>query len=157
MKFWRWIRNLEIIEIQSREIRRQDSTIKQQYAKIDSQGEEITKLKEMDMETQKTLNAVHVPDAKALFLALMDVPNLETVGIELPDGRDVRAFELVERTLTDKSTTTNIRFLPFVNPISVTPGCEQCGSGFLTTQDDTIVCDACGHEHKMEVVNDTTT
>jgi hypothetical protein len=95
-------------------------------------------------------------NARELFLALMNVPNLENVGIEQHDARDVHAFELVQRTLPDQSTQAHIRFLPFVAPLQTEPGCQLCGSGFLTAQNDGgVICDACGHEHSESLIDTT--
>jgi hypothetical protein len=103
---------------------------------------------EITMET--VIETVRFTNARELFLALMNVPNLENVGIEQHDARDVHAFELVQRTLPDQSTQAHIRFLPFVAPLQTEPGCQLCGSGFLTTQSGGgVICDACGHEQSI--------
>lgn len=41
----------------------------------------------------------------------------QAIGVEQHDGRDLRAFQIVERTLTDGSKTLDIRFVPWVTPL----------------------------------------
>lgn len=40
----------------------------------------------------------------------------QTAGIQQADGRDVRAFQVIESTLSDGSKVTDIRFVPWVVP-----------------------------------------
>lgn len=42
-----------------------------------------------------------------------------TCGVEQSDARDVRAFHVLETTLSDGSKTYGIRFLPWLWPLEV--------------------------------------
>jgi len=80
------------------------------------------------------------------FKSVMELAELledrayQTAGIQQADGREVRAFQIIETTLSDKVKVLDIRFVPWV-----VPGCQQCGGRLNYSLDGVLlpICYAC--------------
>lgn len=68
---------------------------------------------------ERIVETVRFKDHRDLAYELLEWSSAVPVGVQQHDGRDVRAFQVVETTLTDGSKVVDIRFIPWVAPAEV--------------------------------------
>lgn len=77
---------------------------------------------------EKVIHTLRFGDAFELrqrlneLIDLLPPGGMSICGVEQYDARDVRAFQVLETTLSDGSKTYDIRFLPWLWPLEVKHG-----------------------------------